>query len=181
MSEERIIISFDDDNPEPEGKKIEIDINKQEEKTPDLPQPVKKKNSFYKNNPSLTNFSESELKFPEGIDSGFRKIYSVEIKDIFLNSLLEFDNSILLSSQSGSVYFLDALNGNIISKHTFTGESFEKTGFVYEDIAFINSLTTVFKFTDTNNYQQIYTTQEGYYIWSNLNLIHNQITFIEYF
>jgi hypothetical protein len=58
-------------------------------------------NSFYKGSANLNGFFKSDLKFPEGIDKSFRRKHHLEIKDNFLNSVLENNKYFILSSVSG--------------------------------------------------------------------------------
>ena len=206
---EKIEISFDDEKPDSKKEKekekivIEFDDKKEEpemikeisEEEPEKIEDVKKSitdeirnskiSSFYKGNTALTGFYESDLKFPGGIEKGFRRRYSVDLKDTFFNSVLESNKYIILSSRTGSIYFVDRFTGDVEEKIVLENEIFEKTGLVYKNTVYINSLNSVYKFEDDPDDSGIstiavYETPANYYIWSNLNLCKGNLVFIEY-
>ena len=113
--EERIVIDFDEDK-----KKIEIENIEQSNEEIILKSKI---NSYYKGNSHLSNSFETEIKFPEGIEQGFRKRFSIQIKDIFFNSILENNRFIILSSKSGNVYLADRFSGKLKEKIFFEYES----------------------------------------------------------
>ena len=203
---EKIEISFDDEesNSKRNKEKIEIDFDeiketetgesiletKSELITNDLKDITEVTlnstvDSFFHGNPALTCYSDSGLKFPEGIEKGFRRRYSVELKDTFLNSLLENNKFIVLTSSTGRVYFIDRFSGEIIERVFFENAVFEKTGFVFKNTIYVNSLSSIYKFANDligsdDAGQEIYRTSSNYYIWSNLNLCKGNIVFIEF-
>jgi len=185
---EKIEIDFD------ENKEIEIDkhtLEKESELIANNKKDINKEilnstvDSFFHGNPALTCYYDSGLKFPEGIEKGFRRRYSVELKDTFLNSILENNKFIVLTSSSGSVYFVDRFSGEIQGKYFFENAIFEKTGLVFKNTIYVNSLSSIYKFandligSDAAG-QEIYRTSSNYYIWSNLSLCKENIVFIEY-
>ena len=203
---DKIEISFDDEetNSKKNKDKIEIDFanNKETETEEDTlekdseiiannKKDVNEKilnssvDSFFHGNHALTGFYDSELKFPEGIEKGFRRKYSVELKDTFLNTILENNKFIVLASTSGSVYFVDRFNGEIRGKVFLENAIFEKTGLVFKNIIYVNSLSSIYRFnndvvgSDAAG-QEVYRTSSNYYIWSNLNLCKGNIVFLEY-
>jgi hypothetical protein len=203
---EKIKISFDDEESNSKNNKEKIEIDFNDTKETEIEEDTLEKDSeiiaynrkdttekffnssvdsFFHGNPALTGFYNSELKFPEGIERGFRRKYSVELKDTFLNTILENNKFIVLASTSGSVYFVDRFNGEIQGKVFFENAIFEKTGLVFKNTIYVNSLSSIYKFendiigSDTAG-QEIYRTSSNYYIWSNLNLCKGNIVFIEY-
>ena len=137
---ERIIIDFEDSIEKPEV----MDISEIPESS--VEKLLKSKvNSFYKGSSGLNNYFESELIFPEGIDNSFRKIFSLKFADEFFNTILENNKFIILSSGKGNIYFIDRFTGKLKGKLFFENDSFEKTGIVYENRIFINSLKSVFE------------------------------------
>lgn len=174
-TEERIVIDLDED-----VKKIEIDdIEKSYEE-----QISKSKiDFFFRGNPNLSNSYETELKFPEGIDQGFRKLFSIDCGDRFFSSILVNNRHIVLSSRSGSIYLIDRFRGRIRNKIFFNDEIFEKTGLIYGNILYINSLKKIFRIDDTNAENPkcvtLYSTPPGYFIWSNLNRSGRYVIFSE--
>ena len=173
---ERIIIDFEDsiDNPEV------MDISEIPESS--VEKLLKSKvNSFYKGSSGLNNYFESELIFPEGIDNSFRKKFSLKFADEFFNTILENNKFIILSSGKGNIYFIDRFTGKLKGKLFFENDSFEKTGIVYENRIFINSLNSVCEINnDEFKPKEIYRAESGYYLWSNLNRYKDNIIFTEY-
>ncbi len=115
---ERIIIEFDDEEEKKnEEDRIIIDLEETKEKfdptrrIENIEESYEEKilkskvNSFPAGNPHLSNSYESNLIFPEGIEQGFRKRFSLNLKDEFFNSILENNRFIVLSSKSGNVFF----------------------------------------------------------------------------
>ncbi|MCX6164866.1 MAG: hypothetical protein NTU73_08425, partial [Ignavibacteriae bacterium] len=85
---EKIIISFDDEKPEKSEEKIIIDLKSTPKEKPEIKIQNSIVNSNFKGNPHLTGFESSTLKYPEGLENGFRKIFSDKLNDVFLNSIL---------------------------------------------------------------------------------------------
>lgn len=191
---ERIIIEFPEDS---KSDKIEIDLKDEISVEPVQPkinhEEVNRKNildskinSFYKGSANLNGFFKSDLKFPEGIDKSFRRKHHLEIKDNFLNSVLDNNKYFILSSVSGNVYFIDRFDFSIRNKIFIEENVFEKTGLVFENRIFINSVKNIFEFKEENNsdneiyFDTIYSSERDYFIWSNLNRYKNLILFLEY-
>jgi len=192
---ERIIIEFADDeekNNEEEKKgedRIIIDLDETKEKVEvdNIEDSYEEKilkskvNSFPAGNSHLSNSYESILRFPEGIEQGFRKKFSLNLKDEFFNSVLENNRFIILSSKSGNVYLADRFSGRINDKIFFEYESFEKTGLVYQNTIYVNSLKRIFEISDTGfRRKEIYNSGNELFIWSNLNRFKDNILFMEY-
>lgn len=174
--EERIVIDFDS-----EEKRIEIeDFEKSYEE-----QISKSRIDFYfRGNPLLNNSYETELKFPEGIDKGFRRMFSTDCGDGFFNSILVNNRHIILASRKGNVFLVDRHRGKIRNKIFFNDEVFEKTGIVHENVIYINSLKKIFRIDDSNieNPKQVtlYSAPQDYLIWSNLNRCGRHLLFTEF-
>lgn len=179
-SEERIIIEFGE-GEEPERK---------EEEKEDTPSPEEiirssEMDSFYKANPPVNNFYSSGIKFPEGIDSGFREQVMLDVGDSFLNSILENNKYIILTSVSGVIYLIDRFTKKLHKKISCDKESFEKTGLVYKNVLYANSVGAVYKLDEEQLERgiisdPIYRCDAGYFIWSSLNRDGNTICFLEY-
>lgn len=172
---ERIIISFDDENSG-QGK---------EENTFNSGFPVKYQihNSYFRGNEGLSYYTDSPLGFPEGIEKSFRKRFTIKFKDTFLNSILETTEYIILSSTNGNIYFIDRFSCEPADKFALREECFEKTGVVFEDNIYLNSLRNIFVFTQEGNeikYDKFYSCPDDTLIWSNLNICKGKIVFIEY-
>jgi hypothetical protein len=192
MSEDKIIISFDDEKPAHKDEKIIIDVGEPEKiitenrKTiPEINLNNLKLNSFFKDNCSLCSFSTSQMTFPSGVENGFGDNFSIDLKDVFLNSLLENNLYIIASSKSGNIYFIDRKNGMLSDKKFIDKESFEKTGFVYHNEIFINSLNSIYKIvladkSSNLSLQKIYDAADNFIIWSNLNYYAGKIIFVEF-
>lgn len=199
---ERIIIDFDDEEDkskkdytgkaDPEKERIVIDISEELNKI-DIEQIdetyedqlIRQKiDCFYKGGSGLNNFYESSLNFPEGIEKGFSQSFRVNLKDEFFNSTLFNNRYIILSSCTGHVYFTDRFTGYTEHKEHIKDQTFEKTGLVYSNIVFINSLKKIFRYGKTDekifSSEEIYETSEGAFIWSNLNRHKNLILFTDY-
>lgn len=190
---ERIIIDFGDEEnkPAPEESRIVIDFNDTSKKIEidDLEEDAERKylnskiNSCFRGNEHLNYFYESNINFPEGIDQGFRKRFSLKIDDEFFNSVLENNKYIILSSRKGSIYLISKLSGKVENKIYHDGESFEKTGLVDENVPYINSLRKIYKINigeDNTGDEVIYDSGAEHFIWSNLNRYRNLIVFTEY-
>lgn len=195
---ERIVIEFPEDNNNDKSGKLEIDlteyisnklsiepkVNHEESNRKNISD--SKINSFYKGNPNLNGFFKSDLKFPEGIDKSFRRKHHLEIKDNFLNSVLENNKYFILSSVSGNVYFLDRFDFSVKSKIFIEENVFEKTGLVLENRIFVSSVKNIFEFKNEENaedeiyYDSIYQSDRDFFIWSNLNRYKDLILFLEY-
>jgi len=203
---DRIVISFDDEQESgsDENKKIIIDLDSTDEKKSEITsdedktyeeigteQTIHKEiispaiNSYFRGNSYLNYFTGSPLLFPAGEGKRFRLRFSIDIKDIFLNSILETNDFAVLTSKNGCAYFVDKITGEILETIRFGNESFEKTGSVKDGIIFLNSLTAIYKIeknsrTAIASRRILYTSAEGYYIWSNLNFCGNNIIILEY-
>ncbi len=196
---ERIIIEFPEDNEKSDRLEIDIkdDINEEISIQPIEPkvnhEEVNRKNildakinSFYKGSANLNGFFKSDLKFPEGIDKSFRRKHHLEIKDSFLNSVLENNKYFILSSTSGNVYFIDRFDFSVKSKIFIEENVFEKTGLVIDNRIFVNSVKNIFEFKEQNEgdneifHDIIYSSERDFFIWSNLNRYKNLILFLEY-
>jgi len=186
---EKIIVEFDDEEEKKDEDRIIIDLDETKEKieVDDIEDSYEEKilkskfNSFPQGNPHLSNSYESKLSFPEGIEKGFRRKFSLNLKDEFFNSVLENNRFIILSSKSGSIYLSDRFSGRINDKIFFEYESFEKTGLVYQNIIYVNSLKRIFEINDTGlRRKEIYYSGNEFFIWSNLNRYKENVLFIEY-
>lgn len=187
---DRIVIDFGDEQEKrksPEEERIIIELD-QEKKNIDIGEVEESRerkilnskiNSCYKGNPGLSCFYESGLKFPEGIEKGFRIKYVINLEDEFLNSVLENNRFFILSSKSGKVYLADRFTGKLNESVYFENETFEKTGLVFENKVYLNSLKKIFELGKTGiSKKEIYNSEDGYYIWSNLNRHEDKIVFI---
>lgn len=178
--ENRIVIDFDSE-PEKEEKIIEV-----EEIEAGYEEKIRNSevNSFYRGNPYLNNSYHTDLKFPEGIDKGFRKKFSIKLKDEFFNSVLENNRYIILASRTGNIYLTDRFTGKLKDKILLENESFEKTGLVFDNNIYLNSLKKIFRIRTTSegmNFQEeIYCADKDYFIWSSLNRHKDLIIFSEY-
>lgn len=180
---EKIIISFDEEKPGKSEEKIIINLKAVEKERPETKIISSKVNSFFRGNRHLTGFEGSELKYPEGLENGFRKIFSVKLNDIFLNSVLLNNRFLVLASTTGKIYFVDRFGGSIFSKISTTDESFEKTGVVAENDLYVNSVKSLFGFEFNGGgvkEKKIYEAPGDFYIWSNLNRRDNGIFFLEH-
>jgi hypothetical protein len=191
---ERIIIEFPEDKYDEKSDRLEIDIKEDISITPKINhEEINRKNildakinSFYKGSANLNGFFKSDLKFPEGIDKSFRRKHHLEIKDNFLNSVLENNKYFILSSVSGNVYFIDRFDFSVKNKIFIEENVFEKTGLVVDNKIFVNSVKNIFEFKEESNdeqeiyYDSIYTSERDFFIWSNLNRYKNLILFFEY-
>ncbi len=180
QKEDRIVIELDNEI-EKEKKIIEIE---EIEASSDDKILNSKINSFFKGNSHLNNFFETDLKFPEGIEKGFRKKFSVNVKDEFFNSILESNKYIILTSRSGNIYLIDRFTGEAKDKIFCENESFEKTGLVYENKIYLNSLKKIFLVSESSegkiSHGEIYNAGNEYFIWSNLNRYKDYIVFTEH-
>lgn len=178
--ENRIVIDFNSE-PEKEEKIIEV-----EEIEAGYEEKIRNSevNSFYRGNPNLNNSYNTDLKFPEGIDKGFRKKFSIKLKDEFFNSVLENNRYIILASRTGNIYLTDRFTGKLKDKILLENESFEKTGLVFDNNIYLNSLKKIFRIrtnTEGINFQEeIYCADKDYFVWSSLNRHKDLIIFSEY-
>jgi hypothetical protein len=180
---EKIVISFDDEKPERPEEKIIIDLKSEKKEKPEENILKASISTYYKGNQHLTGFEPGNLRYPEGLENGFRKIYTAKLNDTFLNSILLNNKFAIASSASGSVYFIDRTKGNMYSRHSLANESFEKTGIVTDNKVYLNSVKSIFGFemsTEIIKEKKLYTSQDGFYIWSNLNKTGGNIIFLEY-
>jgi hypothetical protein len=180
ISEERIIIDFD--------AKEETEAKVEEEITAPTPEDVIRTSeidSSYKANSQLNNFFPSAIKFPEGIESGFREGAKTDLKDSFLNSMLENNRFIITASVSGMIYFVDRFTKKLHRKVGIDNNSFEKTGLVHKNVIYVNSISGIYRIDDAaiesgmvND--PVYRSEPGFYIWSSLNRAGDIILFLEY-
>lgn len=195
---DRIVIEFDDEQkPGPENENtdqdriiIDLDSEKNIPQKNDAEKNYKddilnsKINSFYKGNSNLSNSYDSGIKFPEGIEQGFRKKFSAGVEDEFFNSILESNRFIVLTSKNGNAYFVDRFSGDIKEKFFFDYQTFEKTGLIYENTAYLNSLKKIFMVRHSEEgksiNEEIYECSNENLIWSNLNRYRNYLLFLEY-
>lgn len=185
----KIIIDFDTKEEETQpGAEAEIHDAQQvievaqEEKSVETAEDVKV-NSYHRASPSLGNSFPGTLKFPEGIERGFRKRFLINLKDEFFNSMLENNECLILSSKNGNIYFIEKKTGKVKNRLNLFPETFEKTGLVYENNLYINSLTGIHLIENSGTdapAKKIYSSGAGYFIWSNLNRYENFIPFLEY-
>ena len=158
---DKIIISFDDEEEEP-AKPLPVE---HEQVKVEKIVPV---DSYAKGSRHLNKFYNSPLEFPSGIDKSFYLESIVNLKDEFLNSILETSRHILLSSVRGSIYFVNKNTLSIDERFNYKEQSFEKTGIVIQDVAYINSLDKIYKISEMT-IEEIYVSGKGFYIWSDLN------------
>ncbi|MDZ4710886.1 MAG: hypothetical protein SGI89_01010 [bacterium] len=191
---ERIVIDFDDekDKPKPEENRIVIDLD-EEKKVIDIEKIEESReerilnskiNSYYCGGPDLSKYVETDIRFPEGIDHGFRKKFSTKIKDEFFNSILENNRFIILSSGNGSVYLIDRFTGKVQDKIFFEHENFEKTGLVYDNAIYLNSLKRIIKLSESDGEkiksEDVYSSPKDFFIWSSINRYGSDLIFNEY-
>ena len=166
---EKIIISFDDEEEQPPQK-------------PDAePIPIEKIlpiDSYPEGSKNRDKFFRSDFEFPPDKEKSFYIRNSVELKDRFLNSILETSRHIILSSVTGSIYIIDKNTLSVDEKFNFKNESFEKTGIVLNDVAYINSPEKIYKISDLSA-DEVYSTPKGFYIWCDMNY-DDKLIFIEY-
>jgi hypothetical protein len=180
---DKIVISFDDEKPGKSEEKIIIDFKPVEKINHSEVIQNSLVNSFYKGNSHLTGYNAGEFKYPEGIESGFRKLYSLKLNDTFLNSILLNNKFIILSSANGNVYFIDRFKGELFSKCILKEDAFEKTGLVIENKIYLNSVKSLYRFDELENSfkeNKLYESKDNFYIWSNLNKAGNSVIFLEY-
>ncbi|HLT23941.1 MAG TPA: hypothetical protein VK004_02345 [Ignavibacteria bacterium] len=196
QDKDRLVIDFDDDaqNESVEEKIEEKTQERAEEKAEDPIKPVVsleeqvkelKVDSFYRASPTLSNYYSSEIKFPEGIEISYHENSMTDLKDTFLNSILESNKYLIVSSSGGSVYAVDRFTKKIKRRLSFNNEAFEKTGLVYENKMIINSIRSIYGISENdietgNTPSASYTSNAGYYIWSSLNREKNVVVFLEY-
>ena len=177
--EDRILIEFEDDIDNKEVEEtIEVEeiAESYEEKT------LKTKfNSFCLGSPYLNYFYESGIKFPEGIENSFRKRFSLNLKDEFFNKILVNNRFVILTSGKGNIYKIDRFTGKVKDKIFIEHESFEKTGLVYDNVIYINSLNKIYRISaDGETKNEIYSSENNFLIWSNLSRCKDSLVFTEY-
>jgi len=180
---EKIIISFDDEVPEkPEKAEEKIIIDFKPVEKPDKSKEVKDSvvDFQYRGDTYLTGEDRSRLTYPTGLENGFGRFFSVNLKDNFLNSILVNNKYVIVSSLQGNVYFTDRFSGELISKCVIEGETFEKTGIIIKNKPYINSVCSIYTFDESYMENKIYGSESGYYIWSHLNKLKDKIIFLEY-
>ncbi|HRE40009.1 MAG TPA: hypothetical protein PLG90_01655 [Ignavibacteria bacterium] len=193
MKIEKIDISFDDEEFS-EKEKIEINLSDEDNKKSDAEIFVKEKliiadnfeeapakiitptNSFHFANQSCNKYYDVNIQFPTGLESGFRKKFSVDTGFEFFTDILTDSKNIILTASTGEIIFISKNSGRLSSVINTNGEYIEKTGLVYEEKIFISTLNSLFECTETN-LKSIYKAEEGYYIWTNLNLTGESIIF----
>lgn len=196
MVDDKIEISFDDENndkPESGVDRIEIDFGEEirkdeiEEETLSQDEIIRSANinSGFKANQQINNFYLSEIKFPEGIEKGFREGGKLELKDSFLNSIVENNNYIISTSVSGSIYLVDRFTKKLYKRISSNNEPFERTSLVFENAVYLNSISALYKLDNTSIErgalnEAVYRCEAGYYIWSSLNRDGNNIIILEF-
>lgn len=183
----KIEISFDDN----ENEKIEVNLDQNLDVNLDeqiiiadkITEPASSlvipANFYYAGNQAANKFYDSLIEFPGGIESGFRKKFSIEFKDEFYSSILTDNKNLILVSTKGTVYFIDKVSGELRSKVALDNELVEKTGLIIEDEIYVNSLKRIYK-SDNNNKEILFIADESFYIWTNLNRYENYLIFAEY-
>jgi hypothetical protein len=180
---EKIIISFDDEKPEKPEEKITIDFKSTSKEKPESKIQNSKVSTYFHGNPELTGFEQGELKYPEGLENGFRKIFSLKLNDTFFNSILLNNKFAIITSVEGKIYFIDRFAGSVVSKIDLTDESFEKTGIVINNTVYVNSVRTIFSFENNGDEikeRKLFTAENDFYVWSNINKSGKGIIFLEY-
>ena len=191
--DERIIIDFSDNleekaEEELEEKAGELQVEKEKEIAAQSPDDIIRSSeidSSYKANPQLNNFFPSDIKFPEGIESGFREGAKTDLKDSFLNSMLENNRFIIAASVSGMIYIVDRFTRKLHKKLGIVNDSFEKTGLVHKNIVYVNSISGIYRIDNeviesgmVND--PVYKSEPGFYIWSSLNRSGDILIFLEF-
>lgn len=180
MADEKIIISFDDEEensvpPEQNGI-LDVNISGQEnipEKvlTKKKDTPYKPEYSGYKSDNQLTGFNTSALTYPAGNDRCFRALKQIELKDEFINNIFQTYDNLILTSLNGNVYIVNKRDASLIHKFTASNARFEKTGFSYKGNAYINTIKAVYSIDKDKIIREIYKSESGCYIWNNLNCV----------
>lgn len=180
---EKIEISFDD-----EGKdKIEVNLEPTLEEqiiiadkiTEPASSIVVPANFYYAGSQGANKFYDSLIEFPGGIESGFRKKFSIEFKDEFYSAVLTDNKNLILVSTKGTIYFIDKDSGELRGKVVLDNELVEKTGLIIEDEIYVNSLKRIYKVSESNK-EVLFNADESFYIWTNLNRYENSLLFAEY-
>lgn len=182
MTADKIIISFDD-NDNSDNQKIEINLNDS------APQSFDVISAFPFGNKGYSLCTDSMLDFPSGIDRSFGIEFNLNLKKIFINSLLESGRFIVLSSVDGSIFLIEKFTGKLFYKFYFENEKFEKSGIVLNDILYINSIQKIFSLdarfkpndtipSDNVSPSVFYTAPDGFFIWSSLNEFNGNIIFM---
>ncbi|HEX2786413.1 MAG TPA: hypothetical protein VHP32_00775 [Ignavibacteria bacterium] len=180
---DKIEISFDDD----EKGKIEVNLEQTLEEqiiiadkiTEPASSIIVPANFYYAGNQGANKFYDSLIEFPGGIESGFRKKFSIEFKDEFYSSVLADNKNLVLVSTKGTVYFIDKDSGELKGKVVLDNELVEKTGLIVEDEIYVNSLKRIYKVSESNK-EALFNADESFYIWTNLNRYENNLLFAEY-
>ncbi len=170
---EKIVISFDDDEEEP-LKPFPQEISEPEK----IVEEIHPLNSLPKGTKYLDCYYDSPLKYPSGIDKSFYIHKTISLKDTFTNTLLETSSHIIASSASGSIFFINKKTGNIDERFNYKEQKFEKTGVVISDEVYINSTDKIYKISNLKS-EEIYFTEKGTYIWTDLNY-EDKLVFLEY-
>ncbi len=170
MAADKIIISFDDAE-EPEKEKLEIEIKDlvpEPEQKPAV-ETFEKISSFPYGDRGYTFNSKSNLEFPSGIERGFGVEFAADLKQSFLNSILESGKYIILASVDGFINLIEKSSGKLYERFFFEGERFEKSGVVLNDRIYVNSIHKIYLIEDDNSPVVFYKAPEDYFIWSSLN------------
>ncbi|HCN36800.1 MAG TPA: hypothetical protein DIS94_03695 [Bacteroidetes bacterium] len=196
MINSKIDISFDDEN-DSDKKKIEIDFESEETNFKETEIFVKEKliipenfkeeitpefkinNFYYFANPECNKFYNVSLKYPSGLESGFRRKFSIETGFEFFTEILINEDRIILTSKEGEIIFIDKNTGSLLSKLTVKDEYIEKTGIVSDGRVFVTTLNSILECFE-NSFEQKYQTDKEFYIWTNLNIIDDKIVFAVY-
>ncbi len=170
MAADKIIISFDDAE-EPEKEKLEIEIKDSIPEPEPKPavEPIEKISSFPYGDRGYTLNSKSNLEFPSGIERGFGVEFTADLKQSFLNSILESGKYIILASVDGFINLVEKSSGKLYERFFFEGERFEKSGVVLDDRIYVNSIHKIYLIEDDNSPVVFYKAPEDYFIWSSLN------------
>jgi hypothetical protein len=167
---EKIIISFDDE----EEDVLDVNISetkKTEEKN--VYTEFKPTYSGYKSDNALTGYNTSGLIYPTGSEKCFGIFSQSELKDEFINHIFQTYEHLILTSLNGNFYAIDKKDASIKHKEHLTGARFEKTGFSFDNKVYINSIDTLYCTDEKFSIKEIYKTQEGHYIWNNLNCVND--------
>lgn len=190
MAADKIIISFDDAE-EPEKEKLEIEIKDSVPEPEPKPavETFEKISSFPYGDRGYTLNSKSNLEFPSGIERGFGVEFTADLKQSFLNSILESGKYIILASVDGFINLVEKSSGKLYERFFFEGERFEKSGVVLNDRIYVNSIRKIYLIADNTpsvipanagihcSPVVFYTAPEGFFIWSSLNEFNGNIIF----
>ncbi|MBN1632835.1 MAG: hypothetical protein JW917_01560, partial [Ignavibacteria bacterium] len=178
MADDKIIISFDDEEENrnnkqkndvlnvniTEEKDVSVKIKPEEETSPYEPE-----YSGYKSDNRLSGFNKSELAYPAGNERCFRTLKQIELNDEFINNIFQTYDNLILTSLNGNVYSVNKPDASLVYRYNAGNVRFEKTGFSYKDKAYINSINAVYSIDEDNIIRAIYKSEPGCYIWNNLN------------